>query len=716
MTNPFAQFVDSNPFEEFRGEASEPVVTHTTADGGRIYRMPDGTRAYAGPGYSTTDPAQIDRLMEGATPSELVRSSVSEQILEERPIAARGATALQGVPFVGSFTDEAIGMFSPEAGAQTRRAVEAVREERPGQAMALEVGGAVASLPALVAATPAAVGSFVGAGGSLGAQALRAGGVAAGAGSVEGAISGAGRGETPEERARLAQEGAAVGGLVGGAVGAALPVVGAGVSAAWQNIKGRSVGEISRSLGISVDAAKVVRTALENDDLGAAQQALQRAGSTSMLADAGPGAQQLLDAAITSGGTAPRIGREAVDTRAQEAGARMTTVLDDVLGAPEGVQATARNIRQGTAQARNDAYRVAYAQPIDYASGRGRFLENLMGRIPQSAINRANELMRIEGAESAQIMARIGDDGAVTFTRMPDVRQLDYITRALGDVASQQNALGGALGGTTQLGRATQGLQRQIRDVLRREVPEYGQALDTAADAISRVQAVDLGASILRPATTREMVREGLRGASRAEREAAKSGFRSALDDQLANVNAVASDPNVDIREFQRLANNLRSRRTQENMETLLGPKDAQRLYRELDQNVVSLELRAAIARNSATARRQAIAGQVEGITAPGALGTLLSGEPVNATKRIVQAVTGTTPEARALRQMGIYDEIATALTGLRGQQAEQALRLTERAIAGDALTEAQSRIIARALTTPAALASYATFTSELEE
>jgi Mg/Co/Ni transporter MgtE len=64
---------------------------------------------------------------------------------------------------------------------------------------------------------------------------------------------------------------------------------------------------------------------------------------------------------------------------------------------------------------------------------------------------------------------------------------------------------------------------------------------------------------------------------------------------------------------------------------------------------------------------------------------------------------------------MGIYDEIATALTGLRGQQAEQALRLVERAMAGDALTETQARIIARALTTPAALAAYATATSELE-
>lgn len=696
----------------------EPVVTHETADGGRILRMPDGSRAYTSAGYSTTDPAQIDRLMEGATPAELVRTSRSEQFLEARPVGSRVATALQGIPFVGSFTDEAIGMVSPEAGANVRRAVEAVREERPGQAMALEVGGAVAALPALVASAPAAAAQFIGRARSLGGQVARTGALGLLGGALEGLISGFGRGEDTEGRMRGAGEGAAIGGLSGGVVGAALPAASAGIRAAFENIKGRSVGEIARSLGISTDAARVVRTFLENDDLNAAQQALQRAGSTSMLADAGPATQQLLDLSITAGGAAPRIGREAIEARAQDAGARMTTVLDDVLGAPEGTGTLQRGIRQGTEQARNTAYRAAYAQPIDYSKGRGRFLENLLRRVPQSAVSRANELMRIEGVQSPQIMAQIAEDGSVTFTRMPDVRQIDYMTRALGDVAAQQNA-SGALGGTTQLGRATQGLQRQIRDVLRREVPEYGQALDTAADAISRVRSVDLGASILSPSTTREMVREGLKGASRAERDAAKSGFRSALDERLARVNAVASDPNIEIREFQKLANNLRSRAMRDNMEALLGPRDAARLYDELDQNVVSLELRAAVARNSATARRQAGERTVQEITSPGILGTLVSDAqdagPVMAVRRLVAVITGTTREARAVRQMGIYDEIATALTSLRGPQAEQALRLTERAMAGDALTQNQARVLARALTTPAALAAYAATTSELE-
>jgi lipase chaperone LimK len=500
-------------------------------------------------------------------------------------------------------------------------------------------------------------------------------------------------------------------GLLGAPIAAAMPIAGAGVKIAWQNFKGRAVPEIARRLGISNDAAKVVRKALENDDLDAAARALDRAGSTSMLADAGPATQQLLDVSITAGGTAPRIAREAIDARAVESGARMNQVLDDTLGSPEGTDALRRNIREETSLSRDITYKDAYSQPINYAGRRGRHLENLMRRVPKSAIDQANNLMRLEGVQSQQILADIAADGSITFSRLPDVRQLDYITRALGDVADAQNAAG-KLGGTTQLGRATQNLARDVRQTLRNEVPAYGVALDTAADAINRSNAVLLGSSILAPSTTREMVRDGLKGAGKTERDAAKAGLRSAIDEKLANVSAVASDSNTDIREFQKMANELRSRAMRDNMESLLGGSAATRLYNELDEQVVSLELRAAVARNSATARRQAIQGQVEDITAPGIFATLLGdgpeAGPVNATKRVVAALAGNTAEARALRKMGIYDEIANALVNTRGPQAQQALRLVERAMAGEALSKIQARTIARAMTTPAAMAIYA--------
>jgi hypothetical protein len=693
----------------------QPQVLYNTPGGGRIYSMPDGSRAFSSPGYSTTDPAEIDRLIEGATPEQLVRSSISEQIIRERPVASRVATAAQGIPFVGSYTDELAAAISPEAVDRTRRAVEAVREERPGQALGLEVAGAVAALPAIIAATPTAIPAYVAGATSLAGKAYRAGTVAAPGGVIEGGISGFGRGEG-ESRTEEAKTGAQFG-LLAAPISAAMPVAGAGIEQvvlAFQALRGRGTTEIARRLGISNDAAKVVKTALQNDDFAAAQLALQRAGSTSMLADAGPATQQLLDVSIASGGRAPRVAGEALEGRLIESGERMTQVLDNVLGSPEGTNALRSAIREETALPRQATYRAAYAQPIDYSGRRGRHLENLMRRVPQSAISQANNLMRIEGFQSQQILADIAEDGSVTFTRLPDVRQLDYITRALGDVASAQNAQG-VLGGTTQLGRATENLSRDIRRTLRNEVPEYGVALDTAADAISRSKAVGLGESIFAPSTTREVLRDGLRGASKAEREAAKAGFRSAFDERLANVRAVASDPNTDIREFQQVANQLRSRAMRDNMETLLGAADANRLYKELDEQVVALELRAAVARNSGTARRQAIQGQVQDLTTPGILETFFSGEPLNAAKAVVAAITGNTTEARALRQIGIYDEIAQVLVTQRGPQAQNALRLVERAMAGDALNQVQAGMIARAITRPAAMAAYTATRPEAE-
>jgi hypothetical protein len=696
-------------------QATQPRIIYTTPDGGRIYQMPDGSRAFASAGYATTDPAEIDRLIEGATPEQLVRTSISEQILRERPVASRVATAAQGIPFVGTYTDELGAAISPEAGERARRAVEAVREERPGQALGLEIAGTVAALPLIAAATPAAVPAYVTGATSLAGKALRAGAVATPAGVIEGGISGFGRGEG-DGRTEEAITGAQFG-LLAGPISAVMPVAGAGVEQvvlAFQRLKGRGIPEIGRRLGISNDAAKVVKTALQNDDFAAAQAALQRAGSTSMLADAGPATQQLLDTSITAGGTAPRIAREAVDARAVESGARMTQVLDNVLGTPEGTGALRRSIREKTEIPRSTSYRNAYAKFIDYNGRRGRHLENLMRRVPQSAINRANDLMRIEGVQSQEILIDIADNGLVTFSRLPDVRQLDYITRALGDVADAQNAAG-KLGGTTQLGKATANLSRDIRRTLRNEVPEYGVALDTAADAISRSNAVVLGASIFNPSTTREVLRDGLKGASKAEQEAARAGFRSAFDERLANVQSAASNPNTDIREFQKMANELRSRAMRENMEVLLGKPAADNLYKQLDEQVVALELRAAVARNSATARRQAIQGQVQDLTAPGILATLFSGEPLKATKRVVAAITGNTTEARALRQIGIYDEIAQVLVTQRGPQAKYALDLVQRAMAGDALNKVQASLIARAITRPAAMAAYGAMRPEPE-
>ena len=166
---------------------------------------------------------------------------------------------------------------------------------------------------------------------------------------------------------------------------------------------------------------------------------------------------------------------------------------------------------------------------------------------------------------------------------------------------------------------------------------------------------------------------------------------------------------------MHKLTGLLSSRDAREKLDMLLGKRAASQLYTQLEPAIISLELRAAIARNSATQQRTAIKGAVDEITAPGALDTLMSGEPVSAAKRMVQALSGATPEARQLRQMGIYDEIADVLTRVKGKEASRALKIIEQGVAGHALTERQANIISKALITSAAAGSYGGGTLQLE-
>lgn len=676
-------------------------VIATTKDGGQVYRMDGGQLGFKSPGYATTDQARVQEIMKGAEPVDLMQRDLDQERIDRNPVASRGLKAVEGVPFVGSYADEAVGVVSPTARDNMRGASAAMDRQNPGQSAALGIAGGIAgAVPMALAAGPAIAAR---AAPTIGARAIQGAIVGSVGGAVEGTVYGAGKGEG-SERVGNAIEGGIIGGGAGAVLGAAAPYAAAGIKKALTSLKGSDVKAIQSALSVSPQAARVIKQALDVGDMREAEAALTRAGDGAMLADAGQPARELLDASANAGGRAGKIARDAVDARANVASAEMQTTLNNFLGVPQGAETAKAGIRSGTKDARQTAYDAAYSKPIDYSAGRGIALEQVMGRIPKSAIKRANELMRLEGMESAQIIAKIADNGRVTYEVLPDVRQLDYITRALNDVADQADGKG-KLGGTTAVGRATKGLSTQIRTLLKGAVPEYKTALDTAADAISQTKAADLGYEMLRGGTKREAVREGLAGASKAERDAAKQGLRSYIDDTLANVSRTLTDPNTDAREGIKLIRDMSSRASMDKMRALLGPKAAKQLGEELDKQAVAFELRSAIATNSKTAIRQGIQNTVSDQTSGGVLETLASGEPVNASKRFVQIFTGNTAEAQALRQSGLYEEIATALTNTRGAKARSALKMVEKAMNGQQVTEQQAAFIGNTLATSGFLA-----------
>ncbi|MTH33066.1 hypothetical protein GL279_00440 [Paracoccus limosus] len=546
-----------------------------------------------------------------------------------------------------------------EAVGEARRRTDQQRQEYPVATTVAGLAGAVTS-PAAQAVT----GLFP-AGASLPAQ--------IGAGAASGAVLGGAQGFMEGEGGAVPRmQNALLGAGLGSVLGAAVPVVAQGVGAAYRGVRNalaehRGIGRVADSLGISSKAGRLLSDTLGMDDAARMRNALNRPDS--MLADAGPSVQGALDAAIQSPGEGARVALGRIDDRASAAGQRLSGQLDRSLtgssvGAPSSRQFsdTARlqgDIRSATAPARKAVYDAAYAQPIDYASPQGAaLLDDISPRLPYDAISYANKLMRMNGDTSKQIMASIADDGTVTFTNPPDVRQWDYIKQALDGLAESGDGAG-ALGGQTRMGSAYQGLARDIRRNLGQAVPEYDYAVNTAGDIIGQVKAIKTGETLLSPGVTRAEAEAALDGMSQAELAAVKRGLRQSIDDQVANVRAVASDPNMDAREAYKSYTMLTSRASQDKMQLLLG-KDWGAVKAALDDTAQALGLRARVATNSRTFGRQQFGQMLDDSMEPGALAR---GEPIGTAKSVWQRFTGSTPAQIQRAKGSVRNELADVLT-----------------------------------------------------
>lgn len=613
-------------------------------------------------------------------------------------LVSAGLGAGQGIGF--NVLDETVAGMRAATGegdydydlARMREAERRAKEEHPVAYHGSKVGGAVGTA---VAAAPLTVSGRLAAGSTLVPRVL-AGGAD---GVIFGGAAGLGEGEGAQDRLMQGGIGAGIGGLIGGG----FPAAASGAS--WLYEMGRNALQarpIAQKAAASPETLRLFGRIMDADgSLGPTGQAnMARAGSEAMLADAGPNARAVLDTAIQRGGPGAVAARQAIGDRTTRSAADINAALDNTLGQPQGVTAARTSIREGSAGARQAGYDAAYAQSINYAVPEGRALEGLIrSRVPASVVQTANTLMRLDGHQSQQILARIADDGSVAFERLPDVRQIDYITRALNHLASSGEGQG-ALGGQTAIGLAYQNLSRDIRTTLRGLVPEYGKALETAADPIRRSKAVELGAGLFSPSMTRDQVREAARGMTSPEREAVAQGVRSQMDDLMANVTRTIQDGDTPAREAIKAIRDLSSRANREKLAEVIGPQRAQALFDQVDRATASFNLRAAVADNSKTFARQATEQSIRDVTQPGAIGKAAQGQPINAVRRIAQVLTGLTPEKIKGREDAMYSEIARLLTR-RGGAGKQVYDSVQRLGATDADTKLMARRIAGLLPAP---------------
>lgn len=469
-------------------------------------------------------------------------------------------------------------------------------------------------------------------------------------------------------------QGAEKGGLIGAALGGAAPAIIRGAGDAYEtvaNMVGRNAA--ARTAGIEPAAADILASNAPDMLSPQARALMASAGPERMLADTGRSAQNTLDYAIQSSGGAGRLAQGEIDARVGRDSQAINDALDNAFGQPQGVETTRAGIRMGSAPARQQAYDAAYASPIDYASQDGQDLERILTRVRPADIAAANQMMREEGVQSQQMIARIADDGSVTFERAPDVRQIDYITRALNDRADTTDAAG-KLGGQTTAGRITRGLATDIRDQLRLAVPEYDTALATAADPIRRSQAVQRGAELMRPSTTREEVADHLRNATQPEREAMAQGIRSNYDDILANVRRTVADGDVGARQAIQTLKDFSSPAAREKVAMVIGQQRADDLFAELDRAGQTFEIRARVTDNSRTFQRTNLDRQTNSYVEPNAL---QRGKPLQAGQDLWQRFAGASPGRTQALKDRILTDVARALLA-RGANADTMAQTVE--------------------------------------
>ena len=223
----------------------------------------------------------------------------------------------------------------------------------------------------------------------------------------------------------------------------------------------------------------------------------------------------------------------------------------------------------------------------------------------------------IPAAIKQQYLVSIAEDGSLVAGKLPSVLEVDYVTRALNDVAQAGDGKG-ALGRGTNEGRIYGNLSRELRTATKAAVPEYWTALEAAGTEIGIQKAREVGATFLQQATTRRDVAEAMAGMPQAEVLAVKAAVREHIDDTIANVRRTMSRPGTDAGEAVKALKDLSSRAAQTKLGYILGDKEAAKLADRLDEASTAFEIGAALQQNSKTAVRQSVQGSIEQSTAPG--------------------------------------------------------------------------------------------------
>ncbi len=682
---------------------------------GKLYRQPDNSLGFTSDTMATSNPQEIADMIVGGNPGAAIRSGSEKTTLGMNLGQARAWARARGVPFAGEYLDELVGW---RRGNKARNGMEHVEKlHRKHKPVDAAINSAAVGLPLGVgiAVTSAGLGAGTGILGSAGK--VLSGGIVnpttiaqfalsgTAAGALEGAVSGFGRGADPDTRKddgswnvgdRLLNSaaGGAVGGAVGGALGGAIPAVGTGVSSLTRNFSHMfNGGATGRALDVmninNKPAANVLRRYLGPEAALMRQKLGTLNPEKATLAEAGLRAGLITSESALNDGAANAIIEPAVARRLAEEGSRLTGTLDEILAsvpnvpgrdyAMQEIDAT-RFIADSFRPKLQPLYDEAYATPIDYGSRAGRKVMaaaqkafRRAGAAGQDALNVANDMIEDDGL-SRQILADIADDGSVRFFEEPSTIQLDYLKRALQDVAY---ANVNAIGKLTPNGQRMNNAARDLRKALGVANPAYDRAVKMGGDSIAVREAVEAGAQLF---NGNQAITEAREAAEKsAETLAAyRLGARIAINHKFDELKKTIGDlaAGDDGSEAREMIKAFRSTIPIAKLKDILGKDQAEEIADQVMRTATALKSRVDV--NSTTQPRQHIDGikkeELQG------LGFVTDGEatPFKGLKKTAAAWFGAGHRAQQAAEEAMNEDIAKVMTA-RGPQSQAMLDAIER-------------------------------------
>ena len=447
----------------------------------------------------------------------------------------------------------------------------------------------------------------------------------------------------------------ATGTAVGGIAGGALPALGAGARAIARNVR----NFFSKNASLTDEGRQAVARAIQDDiDNGyitldqARRELAETPGMT--VADLGPATRELAEGIAQTPTAGGRQLRESLESRNRDQWKRIFPRLAQALGRDEdNFSAARRNLIQDMRQRADEAYGVAYQQPVRMTERMQQILATPSGR---RALN-----------QGKQLRANLEKDPAALDIRgaMQSTRDVDYIVQSFDDVVSQLYR-----SGRGRMATAAKDLRNEFRELIYQQNPSYREARQIWAGDKANENAMDLGLRLFRDDA--DMTADVVRSMTDGEVTHFKIGALRAIMQRLGNksdtsdlTKGLFDRPNT--REALRVA--FGGRQQFDDFMRYIGRE--QRMFETFRQAVG----------NSATARRLAQAegagGDLASFVTYGGTGSLVAAgiarRAFNAMRPSVRAQTRQNQvgerQAQMLTQQGstALDEIMRPVTGLLG-------------------------------------------------